>query len=51
MWKMATCIRRKADANPYMPEYASYFWRRRHKKESKLLPAMSARQFLAMVAK
>jgi RNA-directed DNA polymerase len=43
----ATGIRRyvkiKADANPYMPEYAGYFWRRRNKKESKLLPAMSAR--------
>jgi RNA-directed DNA polymerase len=35
-------IKIKADANPYMPEYAHYFWRRRHDKESKLLGAMAA---------
>ena len=34
----------KADANPYAPEYAGYFWRRRHDKEAKLLPELSARQ-------
>jgi RNA-directed DNA polymerase len=33
-------VKIKADANPYLPEYAWYFWRRRHHKESKLLPAM-----------
>jgi RNA-directed DNA polymerase len=41
-------VKIKAEANPYMPEYASYFWRRRHKKESKLLKALSARQLRAM---
>ena len=40
-------VKIKAAANPYLPEYAGYFWRRRHKKESKLLPAMSAREFRA----
>ena len=43
-------IKIKADANPYLPEYAGYFWRRRHDKESRLLPAMSAREYRAMVA-
>ena len=38
-------IKIKADANPYLPEYARYFWRRRHDKESKLLGAMSAREY------
>ncbi|MCD6388570.1 MAG: hypothetical protein J7L69_04085, partial [Desulfobulbaceae bacterium] len=41
-------VKIKADANPYMPEYASYFWRRRHNKDSKLLKALSARQLRAM---
>ena len=40
-------VKIKAAANPYLSEYAGYFWRRRHKKESKLLPAMSAREFRA----
>jgi hypothetical protein len=43
-------IKVKADANPYLQEYAGYFWRRRHDKESRLLPAMSAREYLAMTA-
>ena len=43
-------VKIKAAANPYLPEYAGYFWCRRHKKESKLLPAMSAREYRAMVA-
>jgi len=34
----------KADANPYVPEFAGYFWQRRHDKEAKLLPELSARQ-------
>lgn len=34
----------KADANPYMPEYGRYFWLRRHVKDAKLLPALSAGQ-------
>lgn len=41
-------VKIKAAANPYLPEYAGYFWRRRHEKESKLLPAMSAREYQAM---
>jgi len=43
-------VKIKAAANPYLPEYAGYFWRRRNKKESKLLPAMSAREYRAMVS-
>ena len=43
-------IKIKADANPYLPEYAGYFWYRRNKKGSKLLPAMSARELRAMRA-
>jgi RNA-directed DNA polymerase len=42
-------IKIKADANPYEPEYSGYFWRRRHDKESRLLPAMSAREYRAML--
>jgi len=38
----------KADANPYLPEHARYFWRRRTNKESKLLAALSARELRAM---
>jgi RNA-directed DNA polymerase len=41
-------IKIKADANPYLPKYAKYFWRRRHDKESKLLGAMSAREYRAL---
>jgi len=41
-------VKIKAAANPYMPEYAGYFQRRRKQKESKLLPAMSARSYRAM---
>jgi RNA-directed DNA polymerase len=43
-------IKIKADANPYMPEYAEYFWYRRNKKDSKLLAAMSAHEFRVMKA-
>ena len=43
-------IKVKAVANPYLPEFAQYFWRRRNVKGSKLLPAMSAREFQAMAA-
>jgi RNA-directed DNA polymerase len=46
--KIRRYVKIKADANPYLPEYAWYFWRRRHQKESKLLPALSARQFRAI---
>lgn len=43
-------VKIKAYANPYLPEYAAYFWQRRNNKESKLLPAMSAREYRAMAA-
>jgi len=43
-------IKIKADANPYLQEYARYFWRRRNNKESKLLAAMSARELRVMKA-
>ena len=43
-------IKIKASANPYSPEFARYFWQRRNNKESKLLPALSAREFRAMFA-
>jgi RNA-directed DNA polymerase len=43
-------IKIKAAANPYLPEFAKYFWQRRNNKDSKLLPAMSAREFIAMAA-
>ena len=43
-------IKIKADANPYVQEYAKYFWRRRNNKDSKLLAALSARQMRAMYA-
>lgn len=43
-------IKIKAAANPYDPKYSGYFWRRRNKKESKLLPALSAREFRAQFA-
>ncbi|MFC1815873.1 hypothetical protein ACFL0M_08010 [Thermodesulfobacteriota bacterium] len=39
-----------AAANPYDPEYGSYFWKRRNGKDSKLLPALSSRQFRAIFA-
>ena len=40
-------IKIKAAANPYDPEFAKYFWTRRNVKESKLLPALSSREFRA----
>ncbi|CAB1063552.1 hypothetical protein D1BOALGB6SA_8335 [Olavius sp. associated proteobacterium Delta 1] len=43
-------VKIKAAANPYRPEFAQYFWVGRNKKDSKLLPAMSAREFRAMTA-
>jgi RNA-directed DNA polymerase len=36
-------IKVKADANPYLKEYAGYFWQRRHNKEKRLLPALTAK--------
>lgn len=41
-------VKIKADANPYLPEYAGYFWHRRNRKDSKLLPALSARAYRDM---
>ncbi len=43
-------IKIKAAANPYDPKYAAYFWQRRNKKGSKLLSALSAREFRAQFA-
>ncbi|MCP4612486.1 MAG: group II intron reverse transcriptase/maturase [Planctomycetes bacterium] len=43
-------VKIKADANPYLSEYAEYYWQRRHHKESKLLSAMSAREHRALAA-
>ncbi len=43
-------IKIKAAANPYDPKYGSYFWRRRHKKDSKFLPALSAREYRSKFA-
>jgi RNA-directed DNA polymerase len=40
-------VKIRAAANPYRPEDAAYFARRRNDKNSKLLPAMSAREFHA----
>ena len=36
-----------ATANPYSPEDSIYFWQRRNHKNSKFLPALSAREFRA----
>ena len=42
-------IKVKADANPYLPTYGGYFYRRRHEQDSRLLPTLSARAFRAML--
>jgi RNA-directed DNA polymerase len=34
----------KADANPYLAEYGSYFYQRQHNKEFKLLQGLTSRQ-------
>lgn len=41
-------IKIKAAANPYLPEYAGYFWELRHRKGSKQLAAITARELRAM---
>ena len=41
-------IKVKADANPYLPEYGFYFFRRRKNRDTRLLPALSAREFRAL---
>jgi len=38
-------IKIKAAANPFLPEYVKYYWQRRTKKDSKLFPALSAREY------
>ncbi len=43
-------IKIKAAANPYNPVFAGYFWNRRNNKESRILPALSSRQYRAMLA-
>ena len=43
-------IKIKAAANPYDPAFAGYFWQRRNNKESRVLPALSSRQYRAMLA-
>jgi RNA-directed DNA polymerase len=43
-------IKIKADANPYEAKYAGYFWMRRNRKETRLLPALSAREYRACKA-
>jgi RNA-directed DNA polymerase len=41
-------IKIKAAATPYLPEYARYFWERRHKKGRTELVALTAREHRAM---
>jgi RNA-directed DNA polymerase len=41
-------IKVKADANPYLSEYGGYFWRRRKDRDSRLFPALSAREYRAL---
>jgi len=36
-------IKIRATANPYTQEDAYYFWQRRHKKESRLLPILGSK--------
>ena len=43
-------IKIKAKANPYDPSHAGYIWRRKNQKESRLLPALSAREYRAGLA-
>jgi RNA-directed DNA polymerase len=40
----------RAAANPYTREDARYFWRRRHDKESRLLPGLTSRESRALLA-
>ena len=44
-------IKIKAAANPYLPEFSAYFYKRKHVKEYKLHPALSVREFRTMFAK
>ena len=40
----------KAKANPYDRIYAGYIWFRLNQKESGILPALSAREYRAVLA-
>jgi len=40
----------RAAANPYTREDAGYFWRRRHDKDSRLLPGLTSRESRALLA-
>ena len=46
--KIRRHIKIKAEANPYLPEYAFYFHRRRNNRESRLMLALTARAHRAM---
>lgn len=48
--KIVRHVKIKADANPYLAEYASYFTDRRTRKEARQLGALSARLFRAKIA-
>ena len=43
-------IKIKAEANPYLPEFSNYFWRRKNIKEARLLGALPHRQYQARMA-
>ena len=43
-------IKIRSNANPYTQEDAAYFWQRRHKPESRLLPALRSRECRALWA-
>jgi RNA-directed DNA polymerase len=47
--KIVRHVKIKADANPYLSDYAYYFWLRRHKKGACHLGALSARLFRAQM--
>jgi RNA-directed DNA polymerase len=48
--KIVRHVKIKADANPYLAEYAYYFWQRRHREGACHLGALSARLFRAQIA-
>jgi RNA-directed DNA polymerase len=48
--KIVRHVKIKADANPYLAEYATYFQDRRTRKEARELGALSARLFRAQMA-
>ena len=48
--KKARYIKIKADANPYLPEYAGYYYNRRHNSAAKEFNFSTARQYRAQLA-